>query len=1668
MNHTARGRTPAGSKRGHAPAGSKPGPSPAGSKREPSAVGSRHGPSPAGSKRRGLLSSSALLGTLAVASTLFPAAANAQCAPDPAIAGDKVVCTGADTDGIQTTEPFTTLTVEAGATISTTAQQAVWMSGGFYSFNNFGTITASTDISSGVVQLIEFPNRSTSVGVNAGEISLSTPTGYALRLSGGILRFENREGATIRSNGLGVVLDSNFGGLFANAGLITSASRPAIDIITSFPSGPIQIVNEATGQIISPVATAVSQFGNNIVHVNNSGLIQGRRGVSLSDGSVINAEGALIEGLANYALYSGSVQSGQTVRFTNHGTVRGVGVAVSGYNFQLTNSGTVEGSVTQSLFNTMQNVANSGTIIGDVLLGESYDAFENTGHLTGNLDLGSGSDVFRDFGGTIDGLITLGAGDDFVLLRPDQTSTIAPLVYGGGLDSIGYSVEGVETVTPLRMMGFQGFVVESRYKDSHATIVGDPFDERLSLFGSGKITTTANFINITGDAVRLYSNGRSFIEPATTAFGSGVTFINEGSLASFGGAAIRSVEDLRTGDGSETVINKGRVLGDIFLAGGSDMLVNEGVITGNIHLAGAGIVDDDWIINTGEIDGGITTGRGNDVVLNGGQIWGIIDLGFGDDTYLLDLDYVETSFGGPFFDSPGFDAWGVSTTGTVSATLDVASGFELAAARAHSENAVLEVAAAFEADSLPALRTSGPGKIINRVDLDGFLDNQRDTPAALSISSHTTVENYGLLGGLKAIEASGIGATITNHADLTRRYGSDWGRTGFIHDFGMGTTLTNNGDILDGDYSSAVFIGLSTDHIPVYLSGQSDIPRSTFINNGRITSNGSGVRINSRYGANVVNAGEIDDIEAERSLGGIEITNSESGTLGAISINGSSIPSPSHGSVRITNDGRIEVLSGVAINFRDNKAFAEPGHIFDDYLTNSGTIIGDVLFNAGKDTFTVVDDGSVTGQVDGGADTDTLIFTNLAGLLDVNSFVNFEALDISSVSTSAITSDSGNVSAFDRMIIRSGQTNLSTDITIDTTLEAAAALSGGGILSGDVTAAGRLSSTPGAAAFRVGGDLTLADTAVIDLRVTENATSRLVVDGAATLAGARVDYTVVDRPLLDLDLNASLAFNGQRTGTFSSLDFFNSPTSRTTIGANAGFNGLFDRLAIRQGLILVQSELRGDVYVGVAGVLGGNGTIVGDVTADGVIAPGASIGALTINGDLILGPASTLAIETDANGTDLLTVTGNASLGGALVLLGDTGGTTRKRTFQFLDVGGAASGTFDSIALSSGLSALNTVSIGPDGSVSLVVTPQLALNVALDPAAQGAASYFNALIANDQGSAATDAILTALAPLAASPAALETTLRSLQPETYAASIHAGARQALNVADTIRPRTSASQRGEGFSAWLTASDGSSDVDANPARGLSGHSTDTTSTIGGVEYAGLGYLLGGYGGAIQTDQSLAAQSTSADGVALGAYAALDLGPIRSSLNVGYIDSDATARRSVAALGETVTAEHDLTALTAQADLSTSLALGAFSLTPLVGAVFAHVERGAASEAGGNAALDIEENGEDFLFLDAGATLARSFELGGGVTLSPSIWAGWRHELLAPTVSARGGLRGTPTNGLYTLSAQPDRSRLALRAALDVGFSEMVSASVGYEGEFGDTTDTSAISGTLNLRF
>ena len=178
--------------------------------------------------------------------------------------------------------------------------------------------------------------------------------------------------------------------------------------------------------------------------------------------------------------------------------------------------------------------------------------------------------------------------------------------------------------------------------------------------------------------------------------------------------------------------------------------------------------------------------------------------------------------------------------------------------------------------------------------------------------------------------------------------------------------------------------------------------------------------------------------------------------------------------------------------------------------------------------------------------------------------------------------------------------------------------------------------------------------------------------------------------------------NGGTTGSIvgdvtnsGALEFFRSNTM-TFAGAISGSgtirqigSGLTDLTAdssaftgttlVEAGTLAVNGTLCGPMNVLAGGRLQGTGTVC-DTTNAGVVAPGNSIGTLTIDGDYV-GSGGTLEIETvlgnDASPTDLLHVTGNTSgtTSVDVINLGGAGALTTEG-IRIVQVDGTSDGDF--------------------------------------------------------------------------------------------------------------------------------------------------------------------------------------------------------------------------------------------------------------------------------------------------------------------------------------------------------------------------------------------------------
>ena len=183
-----------------------------------------------------------------------------------------------------------------------------------------------------------------------------------------------------------------------------------------------------------------------------------------------------------------------------------------------------------------------------------------------------------------------------------------------------------------------------------------------------------------------------------------------------------------------------------------------------------------------------------------------------------------------------------------------------------------------------------------------------------------------------------------------------------------------------------------------------------------------------------------------------------------------------------------------------------------------------------------------------------------------------------------------------------------------------------------------------------------------------------VLPGTATVAGGTVQ-TFDD---LNLDGGGTLIANAN-FNVPGSANINNSGlvvNSQFTVAGDVNLNGTSQ--AMVNGMLASRS-----VNVGSSALLMGTGVINGSVVNRGLVAPGASIGKLTINGNYTQSATGTLRIEVAGASPgqyDVLAVSGRANIAGRLQLV-RVGNFTLQVGDQiaFLTAGGGVSGTFSNV-----------------------------------------------------------------------------------------------------------------------------------------------------------------------------------------------------------------------------------------------------------------------------------------------------------------------------------------------------------------------------------------------------
>ncbi len=161
----------------------------------------------------------------------------------------------------------------------------------------------------------------------------------------------------------------------------------------------------------------------------------------------------------------------------------------------------------------------------------------------------------------------------------------------------------------------------------------------------------------------------------------------------------------------------------------------------------------------------------------------------------------------------------------------------------------------------------------------------------------------------------------------------------------------------------------------------------------------------------------------------------------------------------------------------------------------------------------------------------------------------------------------------------------------------------------------------------------------------------------------------------NLDVNIT-GGNWNLTGAISRAAELNITGGRTTL---SGINTYNRGTTISDGTLIVNGQIVGNLLINGSGIVGGVGQ-VGNVINNGTLAPGNSIGTMTVAGNYTQNPGSTLEIEiNDAGASDRLNITGDATInGGSVLVVTEPGTYTAGMTYRILEAD-SVTGAFDEV-----------------------------------------------------------------------------------------------------------------------------------------------------------------------------------------------------------------------------------------------------------------------------------------------------------------------------------------------------------------------------------------------------
>ncbi|MGX1789939.1 autotransporter domain-containing protein [Bosea sp. NPDC055332] len=614
------------------------------------------------------------------------------------------------------------------------------------------------------------------------------------------------------------------------------------------------------------------------------------------------------------------------------------------------------------------------------------------------------------------------------------------------------------------------------------------------------------------------------------------------------------------------------------------------------------------------------------------------------------------------------------------------------------------------------------------------------------------------------------------------------------------------------------------------------------------------------------------------------------------------------------------------------------------------------------------------------------------------------------------------------------------------------------------------------------GDLIKTGTGSLRLTGTNYYRSTIVEAGTLVGDAASISGNIANNGAVVFDQrnDASLASVFSGTGMFTKAG----GGALELTGDSSGFSG---ETTVSAGMLVVNGALGGGLDVQSGARLQGSGTVGSTMIRFGAtIAPGNSIGTLTVSGDITFERGATYEVEVSPDGasSDLIRASGKARLsGGSVVHIGEDGTYWANQRYTILTASQGVEGRFDQVSsrylfldpsLEYGADSVALTLLRNDLPFAAIAQTRNQAQTALGLESLGEANplWLSFTQLRDEGEArrAYDSLSGEIH--ASTKTALiegsQTVRGAISDRIRAAFDGIGAPRIATLAYASGKGAVATAPAESFALWARGfgSWGQTRGDGNAAS-LTRSSNGLVAgfDIATAQEARLGITAGYSRSKFEVARRLS--RGEADNYHVGLYGGARFDRFRLTAAMSYAWHELSTRRSVSFpdFGEQLSSKYEARSLQAFGEIAYRFDLGPAAFEPFANLAYINLRSGAFTETGGVAALSARGQTTAVAFATLGLRAQMRFDL-GSMPLRLDTTLAWRRA--AGDIAPR-SLQSFAGGSSFSIAGVPiARDALVVGAGLALTVAPDAELALGYDGQLAQRASDHTFNARLAVKF